>query len=550
MLEFYNNGVSDRKQRWVTAALLIEIWLLCVAGAAAQQFQTAAAELRDLLHLAERYPRFLQLDTLGETRSGMPIVAARLSSSLADTVPAVLLIGGIDPTDLTSPAVAVGILRYLVAHWDSVKSIFAKRALYVIPRLSPEPLEGFFERPQRAYVGNFRPVDADRDGWQDEDDVEDIDGDGVVRWMRVYMSGAEWTYHPDDSALAKKVDAERGEVGHFLLVSEGVDNDGDEKVNEDQQGGVNIDRNFTHRYQPYKPSHGRHPFSEPETRALGFFLFQHPEILVVWSWVPYDNIHFPWQLRYPRAPTQPNRFRKDSFAYRQLVRRVDSLCPYIGERAVPPGSIGEWAFYDAGRLSLCAPAWAYPPADSAALATEVAPIEVRALRWAQLHQDTLRFRPWKPIKHPDFPEYRVEVGGFAPFALWNPPVDTLAILPQRWIPLVLALLEQLPSLTVQAEVHKHKGRVYEVELEMSNRGSLPTHTVVGRAVRALRPVHVRVDLAEGQQLLNRPHHFVMPEPLPAGATRRIPLWILGKGEVSITVGSPSAGWSTLKVQLR
>jgi len=350
----------------------------------AHTFRSAQSEIQLLHQFASRYPEILQIDTIGITHSGIPILAVKLSAASTDTVPAVLFVGGIAPTDLTSPAVCVGLLQQFLARWDSIQSLLQDRAIYFIPRLSPEPLEGFFAHPQRAYPGNWHPEDEDRDGQVDEDDVEDLDGDGVIRWMRVYdVPDAEWTYHPDDSALARTVDRDRGEVGAFQLLLEGRDSDQDLQINEDQRGGVNIDRNFTHRYQPYRPHHGRHPFSEPETRSIGFFLFQHPEILVVFGWTSYDNIHFPWRLRYPQNPTKPNRFRKDSLAYRQLVQRLDSLCPFVGEETVPPGSFGEWVFYDAGRLSLCAPAWAYPAVDTMTLPGEIEPVEIRALRWAQ-----------------------------------------------------------------------------------------------------------------------------------------------------------------------
>ncbi len=539
---------KKRKICWWTA---IALFLGYTIPLLAQTFRPARSEEALLHQLAARYPEIMRIDTIGVTHSGIPILAVKLSAMPADTLPAVLFVGGIAPTDITSPAVCVGLLQRFLARWDSVQALLQGRAVYFIPRLSPEPLEGFFERPQRAYVGNVHPEDEDRDGQVDEDDVEDLDGDGVIRWMRIYdVPEAEWTYHPDDSALAQKVDRARGEVGAFQFLPEGRDNDGDLQINEDQRGGVNIDRNFTHRYQPYRAHHGRHPFSEPETRAIGFFLFQHPEILVVFGWTPYDNIHFPWRLRYPENPTKPNRFRKDSLAYRRLVQRLDSLCPFVGEETVPPGSFGEWVFYDAGRLSLCAPAWAYPAVDTMTLPGEIEPVEIRALRWAQQQQDTVLFRPWRSITHPDFPDQRVEVGGFAPFALWNPPPDTLPLLPQRWMPVALELLRQLPRLRLSAQVKQEQAGVYRVDLVVRNIGELPTHTVVGRAVRALRPLHVRVHLAKGQHLLNRPKHFVLPQPLQPGEQQRLSLWIVGRGTTKITVGSSSAGRQTVSVRLQ
>ena len=52
-------------------------------------------------------------------------------------------------------------------------------------------------------------------------------------------------------------EAKNNEVGHYRILSEGIDNDHDEAFNEDGPGGVSPNRNFTFRYPVFAPARGR-----------------------------------------------------------------------------------------------------------------------------------------------------------------------------------------------------------------------------------------------------------------------------------------------------
>lgn len=513
------------------------------------QYRTAQQEQQYLLRLQKQYSPYLTLDTIGISAGGLPILVAKVHFSPSDTLPAVLVVGGIHPGDLTSTYVCVSLLEQVLQRGMKQKELYRTCELYFIPRLSPDPLEGYFQTPQREYFGNWEPEDSDRDGLIDEDDVEDLDGDGKIRWMRIFHPSGGWTYHPDDSLLNKPADTARGEVAHFSIAPEGKDTDGDGMWNEDPKGGVNIDRNFTYRYAPYHPGHGRHAFSAPEVRAIASFLFTHPQILAVLCFTPYDNLHFPWKIRYPHSITQPNRFRTDSLVYQNIVHQLRPLIPYTGERSVPPGSFGEWLIYHAGRFSFCAPAWSYPPADSNRASEES--VELRALRWIQQH-DPDKFQNWQLFPHPDVPYDSVFIGGFAPFALWTAPADSLPHLTDRWLPVLSKLAELLPRITIRhwtEALHRQKGAVHRVTIEISNEGVFPTHTQIGRAVRALQPLHITVQTQREQKLLNKPDHFLIPDPLVGRERKRISLVILGSGTVTVRISSPSAGSKTIRIPL-
>ncbi len=76
------------------------------------------------------------------------------------------------------------------------------------------------------------------------------------------------------------------------VFAEGVDNDGDGRVNEDGIGGLDLHRNYPENWRPMPEETGRgytqggagaYPLSEPETRAVFAFLIRHPNVGVAQS---------------------------------------------------------------------------------------------------------------------------------------------------------------------------------------------------------------------------------------------------------------------------
>jgi hypothetical protein len=72
-----------------------------------------------------------------------------------------------------------------------------------------------------------------------------------------------------------------GEIGDYeLLGFEGIDRDGDGKVNEDRTGYYDPNRDWGWNWQPDYVQRGAYlyPFSLPETRAVRDFVMKRPNI--------------------------------------------------------------------------------------------------------------------------------------------------------------------------------------------------------------------------------------------------------------------------------
>jgi hypothetical protein len=125
----------------------------------------------------------------------------------------------------------------------------------------------------------------------------------------------------------------RGE-GIYATSAEGVDNDGDGRINEDGIGGLDLHRNYPENWRPERELTGRgftqrgageYPLSEPETRAVFTFLMTHPNIYVVNSM----DTTVPMHLRPPStSPSEERMYPEDLKWYRYFDALAGKITGY------------------------------------------------------------------------------------------------------------------------------------------------------------------------------------------------------------------------------
>ena len=153
---------------------------------------------------------------------------------------------------------------------------------YLVPTVNPDGRDFWLHDSDGAISSRTgsAPTDNDRDGIADEDDYDDLNGDGVVTLMRIEDPQGRYKPHPDYPEYLM-VRAKPDEPGQYTLLGyEGIDNDGDGRVNEDGRGGYDMNRNWGYDWQPPYIQYGAkdYPFSQPETRAVARFVLAHPNI--------------------------------------------------------------------------------------------------------------------------------------------------------------------------------------------------------------------------------------------------------------------------------
>lgn len=503
--------------------------------------------------------------------------------------PAMLVIAGIEGNDLAGSASALAWVENLAKAYatdDTIKKLLDSTTIHVWPRLNPDGARHFFAKPRVEVATNDRPDDEDHDGLADEDGPEDLNGDGLVTWMRVEDADGELIPDPTDARLLMKADRLKGERGAWRLLSEGRDNDGDKKWNEDAAGGVNFNRNFPYGYKFFAAGAGRHQVSEVETRALADFVIAHPEIGVVFTFGAADNLV---QAPKGEAPKRPPvalheddvpLFRELGKAWREQLGLKKELTG-----ASEPGTFSDWMYFHRGRLSLAARAW--NPATQLELAKAQAKEEKakddgkkdddakpekadaekkpgdkskeadtrneedRAfVKWIDQNAPEL-FVPWKAFEHPDFPGKRVEIGGFAPFARTVPSETLMGDLAARHGKFLTELAGRLPRISIRKVEVKHLGEsVYDVTVQVENTGYLPTSLAQGNVSREVHPT--RVVLKVDRKLLLSGERTAMLNAIQSGEAKEARWVVRAKGmkKVGIEVISMLGGRVETEVELK
>jgi hypothetical protein len=219
---------------------------------------------------------------LAESPGGNEILMIEIGkevSSSDKTIPAILVTGNLEGN---RPLTSLGALKLAEKVLEEEQN-YSGNTWYIIPAANPDALEYFYQSPKFEYKRNDEAYNDDMDEQVDEDNFNDLNGDGYITKMRVKHPEGEWIVVKDEPRLMRKADPKKGETGIYKIYSEGLDDDGDGKYNEDTPGGTNVNRNFPHLFKAFTDEGGLYPGSVPESRAIIEFAFEHPEIAMTFA---------------------------------------------------------------------------------------------------------------------------------------------------------------------------------------------------------------------------------------------------------------------------
>ncbi|MFC1762384.1 M14 family metallopeptidase [Planctomycetota bacterium] len=535
------------------------LWLFLLATLCGPTWAQSASYLpyktlsQTLTDLGYQHADLVQVTSLVRGASQQDVWLVTLGTGTEqEERPAMLVVAGIEGNDLIGSSITLAWLKQLLDGYgvdQEVTQLLKTTTFYVIPCLHPDAADRFFadclvERPTSDL-----PVDEDHDGLIDEDGPEDLNGDGVISWMRIADPEGEYILDSQDPRLLVKADPLKGQAGAWRYLTEGVDNDQDDQWNEDGPGGVNFNRNFPYNHRFFAPDAGIHQVSEIETKALADFVIAHPQIGLVVTYGAADNL-----LKTPKG-SEPKRKQpmtdidKEDVGYYQALgktyRQVIGLKKEL-ENQSQAGSFSDWMYYHRGRLSLAICPWSPvlaaetikeesspepAPADSNELPVDVnelstdaneSPADVntpntkegshdkeddkdnkearKQLRWFDQHVPEA-FIPWSSFAHPDFPDQQVEIGGYRPFALTNPPASLAHEVATQQAQFLTEAAQTLPRMGVRKASAKHLGSsVFEIEIEIENTGFLPTILSHGQRTREVFPTRLELDVPKNRLL--------------------------------------------------
>lgn len=501
------------------------------------------------------------LTSLTKTNGGQDIWVLKVGSGDLNNKPAIAVVGGAEGFHVLSVELAIQFAERLV---NQHAAILENTTFYIFPHMSPDAYNQYHSKLKYERRGNASKADQDRDGSVNEDPYEDLNKDGYITQMRIESPMGDYTTHPSDARVLVKADRAKGEAGNFMVYSEGIDNDKDGKFNEDLEEGIAFNTNFTYKFPVFQPLAGDYPVSQKETRALVNYLFDQWNIFAFVTFSPANNLSNPLKFNEGDAKKRVlTSMLKNDVATNKMVsdlyNKTITQKAFHQDNQGTDGDFFQWAYFHFGRLSFSTPGWWIPEVkletteddkdkNNDAKDKPAVTKESNFMAWADQQNLEDVFVPWTEVKHPDFPNQKVEVGGIKPFVMHNPPfalVDSIAI---EHTDFILKLAAMQPKLEFHnIKVEKLSGGLSRITADLFNNSPLPTHSELGEKSRWLRKI--RIDITKDKKEVIAGNTINLIDKLNAFETKTMS-WILqGSGAVEIKAGAAHCGIAKLNVKL-
>lgn len=492
---------------------------------------------------SEKYPDLIDLYTVGESYEGRPIFQITLTNKKTgkDTdKPGAFFEGGRHSGEVTGTESVLWLIKYLLDNYrtdPAVTHLIDSKSIYLRPINNPDG-HNLYMKTAQSNRSTVRPDDTDGDGLLDEDAPDDLDNNGIILTMRWKdEKKGNLIVDPADSTgrIMKRVAAGKG---MYMSGSEGLDNDGDGKINEDGIGGLDLHRNYPENWRPKTEVTGRgftqggageYPLSETETRAVISFLLTHPNIYIVNSM----DTSVPMHLRPPSTSSSEDRMYPEDLKWYTLFDEIGKkITGYekAGDVYDDYGSgtplfghgpdFGYWYF---GAIWYGDEIW--NGARHKDFNGDGKTDQLDMLIWDDKENDGKGFFEWTPAKHPLYGE--VEIGGFDPkFFSQNPPAKHL----EPWIKneamFNVEMLKYLPELVWEkidvkkSKSYKTDSADYQVKISYKNTGKLPTALKQAHLVKIVSEDRVTLDLDTTTVNGKLPYKFIEEKkPKPAMESR-------------------------------
>ena len=520
-----------------------------------------------LARLHKAFPELTHLYSIGKSTQGRDIwclEVTALNVGDPDRKPAMYIDGNIHGNEVQAGETVAYTAWYLCHQYGKLEKVTAlldDRVFYLLPSINPDGRDSWLHRGGYARTG-MEPTDNDRDGLADEDDYEDLNGDGHITMMRKKDPHGRFKLHPDYPQYLM-VRTEPGELGDYEYLGwEGIDNDGDGRINEDSRGGYDMNRNWAYDWQPDYIQRGarEYPFSQPETRAVSEFVLAHPNIAAAQS---YHNSGGMILLTPGREGGAMN--SRDDRILRLIAERGEKIIPFYRSMIIWEdlyttwGSELDWLYGGRGILSFSNELWTsknlYKTPDRPSDEQQAEFIEYVLMGDAAV--------PWREFEHPTYG--KIEIGGERKEWGRLPPSFLLEEELHRNMAFTLYHADMMPLLKIsQVNVEKLADNLFKIWVTIENQRLIPTRTaqdvahhisspdivsIQGGDIRALSAGLVTDRFFKRVRAVERRPERVELSTIDGMSAVRVQFIIEGKGEFTVTVDSVKAGLLTKKHSL-
>ncbi|MBZ5495355.1 MAG: peptidase M14 [Acidobacteriia bacterium] len=545
------------------------------------------AEIKsDLLRMEKAWPKFLKYSSVGKSYDGKDMMCMTINNP--DTGPelskaAMYIEANVHGNEIQGAEICLYTVWYLMENYGRIEAITKlvnERVFYLFPTVNPDGRDYFMKGPTGVQArGGHVPTDEDNDGLVDQDDIIDLNGNGVIDQIRKYVPG-QGNYRK--SALDPRMmePVPQGEKGDYIVLGrEGMDNDGDGFITGRMGGGYDPNRNWASDWQPDYIQGGsmHYPFELPEAKAINDFLLAHPNIAGVQS---YHN-NGGMILRGPGAEWMGEYSRADVQAYDELGRNAERILPFYrylviwsGLYTVHGGFI-DWTNDGLGILSFSNELWNNGQYYTSPELKEQqkdpnSPINPRVANY--WFNDYLEFgdefTEWKEFDHPQFG--KVEMGG-----TWKktygrvPPRFMNEELCHRNMAFTLYQAGEMPKISLgESSVELISDNVYRVRVDIKNEHLVPTIlakaaennvvtpdllTVEGKNVEVLSAGWVLDKFRKiATQLIDQRNlkRIMLRNGQPGDTTRTIEYLVRGSGDITVAYASVKGGTARKTIALK
>ncbi len=458
-------------------------------------FYDGPAVIEAVQTLNNAYPNLTELRSLGKSEEGRDIWLLTINNPKTgkDTEkPGVYVDGTIHGNEIQATEVCLYVAWYLLDSYDKIPTVTQlvdSCAFYIIPVVNADNRWRFFSEPSGYNIGRSAivPYDDDHDGLADEDDFDDLDGDGEILMMRIREPFGRYKTHPDDPRVMVRV--EPHETGKWtILGEEGIDNDGDGRINEDTPGYLDMNRNYGFKWQPpyVQGGAGDFPMSSKPTKAVSDFIVTKPNICFNFAFHNSGGMFVRGPGSKLASPYPPS----DAAVYDYLGGEGEKIVPHyryiVGfkDMYTTHGDFDEWMFSNMGIFGFVGELFMsrqeqYRKPDDKDREKESehdyyggVPSEEKHKFDDIVNQGTM-FRDWKKFQHPQLGE--IEIGGWKQFTTRIPPKFMLPELVHRNAAMILFTAGHTPSVKLELIEKKSLGdNLYRIRVRVSNERALPT----------------------------------------------------------------------------
>ena len=168
----------------------------------------------DMERLQRAFPKFLTLSSIGKSVEGRDIMVMTIinpDTGAEATKAGMYIEANVHGNEIQGAEVCLYTIWYLMEHYDRlprIKQLVDERVFYIVPTVNPDGREHFLQVHAGGRSGH-QPVDNDNDGVADEDDVDDLNGNGVIEQMRKLRARAGDAPHQRPRSAAARAGAAR-----------------------------------------------------------------------------------------------------------------------------------------------------------------------------------------------------------------------------------------------------------------------------------------------------------------------------------------------------